>query len=192
MPMSLTELLVPTYRNLLKTLAGLLDKAAAQAQDEAEVLLSARLAQDMFPLASQLRFAAFQAQEAVFRLTDRPVPEAILAVAAEGRAGGEAPGSALAARARLAEALNLLEGLAPGALDGGADLPIVLALPGGLTFEMTGAEYARDWALPQFYFHVVTAYAILRSQGVPIGKADYVPHMFAYMRPTRDAATETS
>lgn len=49
-------------------------------------------------------------------------------------------------------------------------------------FDMTGEQYARDWALPQFYFHIVIAYAILRNQGIQIGKADYVPHMFAYLR----------
>ncbi|WP_207388382.1 DUF1993 family protein [Lichenihabitans psoromatis] len=46
---------------------------------------------------------------------------------------------------------------------------------------MTSDEYARDWALAQLYFHVTTAYAILRQQGVEIGKADYVPHMFAHI-----------
>lgn len=48
---------------------------------------------------------------------------------------------------------------------------------------MVGDDYARDWALPQFYFHLVTAYALLRSQGVQLGKTDYVPHMFGYLRP---------
>ncbi len=48
---------------------------------------------------------------------------------------------------------------------------------------MTGEQYARDWALPQFYFHAITAYAILRHHGVDLGKADYVPHMLAYVRP---------
>lgn len=55
-------------------------------------------------------------------------------------------------------------------------------LPIGLTFDLTAAQYARDWTLPQFYFHVMTAYAILRNAGVALGKADYVPHMFAYLR----------
>lgn len=51
-----------------------------------------------------------------------------------------------------------------------------------MTFEMNGFEYVRDWALPRFYFHLVTAYGILRHNGVEIGKADYVGHMFAYLR----------
>lgn len=52
--------------------------------------------------------------------------------------------------------------------------PIAHALPQGMVFDLTAAQYARDWALPQFYFHVMTAYAILRAQGVELGKADYV------------------
>ena len=162
--MSLTELLVPTYRQMLRMLGGLLDKAQRQMPGQAEAFLSARLAADMYPLATQLRFAALQAQEAVFRLR------------------GE-PGLISDARKRIDEALSLLDGLAPDALDAGAGLPIAIELPGGIAFDMTGERYARDWALPQFYFHVITAYAILRSQGVEIGKADYVPHIFAYLRP---------
>lgn len=77
----------------------------------------------------------------------------------------------------------MLEGVSNDPLDAGAGLPILIKLPGGITFDVTSERYARDWALPQFYFHVVTAYAILRNQGVEIGKADYVPHMFAYLRP---------
>ena len=61
--------------------------------------------------------------------------------------------------------------------------PIAHALPIGMTFDLTAEQYARDWALPQFYFHVMTAYAFLRAQGVELGKADYVTHMFAYLRP---------
>lgn len=181
--MSLTELLVPTYRQMLRMLGGLLDKAQRQMPGQAEAFLSARLAADMYPLATQLRFAALQAQEAVFRLRGEPMPPSLDELAAEGRHAGEVPGLISDARKRIDEALSLLDGLAPDALDAGAGLPIAIELPGGIAFDMTGERYARDWALPQFYFHVVTAYAILRSQGVEIGKADYVPHIFAYLRP---------
>ena len=179
--MTLTDLLIPTYRQMLRTLAGLLDKAQQQMPEQAEALLSARLAADMYPLSSQVRFAAHQAQEATFRLRGEPVPQWVDAIAAEGRNAGEAPGSIVDARARIDEALSFLDGVAD-ALDAGASLPIAITIPGGITFEMTGEQYARDWALPQFYFHVMTAYAILRSQGLTIGKADYVAHMFAYLK----------
>lgn len=52
-----------------------------------------------------------------------------------------------------------------------------------MVFDLTAEGYARDWALPQVYFHVMIAYAILRSRGMDLGKADYVAHMFAYLRP---------
>jgi len=49
-------------------------------------------------------------------------------------------------------------------------------------FDLTAEQYVRDWTLPQFYFHVMAAYTILRAQGVALGKADYVAHMFPYLR----------
>ncbi len=182
--MRLTDLLVPTYRQMLRTLSGLLDKASARLPAaDAEALLSARLAPDMFPLAAQLRFAAYQAQEPIFRLRGEAVPERLAGIAAEARDSGERPGSISEVRALIDEALSALEGLDPAALESAADRPIALDLPNGMVFDLTGEQYARDWALPQFYFHVISAYAILRNQGVEIGKADYVPHMFAYLRP---------
>ena len=187
--MSLTNLLLPTYRQMLRTLAGLLAKAQADMPARAEALLSARLADDMLPLAAQIRFALFQAQEAVFRLRGAPVPEWLTAIAAEGRAAETMTGSMADAIGLIDAALSFLDGLTGDVLDDGASRAITIVLPGGLIFDMTGADYARDWALPQFYFHVVTAYAILRHEGVAIGKAEYVPHMFAYLRPAaQDAA----
>ena len=61
-----------------------------------------------------------------------------------------------------------------------ADSTTVMDLPNGIQFTMTLAEYVRDWAMPNFYFHLTTAYAILRHEGVELGKADFVPHMFKY------------
>lgn len=68
-------------------------------------------------------------------------------------------------------------------LDMDPETPIAHALPAGMIFDLTAEQYVRDWALPQFYFHVMTAYAILRSEGVDLGKADYVAHMLPYLRP---------
>ena len=53
---------------------------------------------------------------------------------------------------------------------------------GGMMANFTALKLARDWALGQFYFHVMAAYAILRQRGVVLGKADFVPHMLAYLR----------
>ncbi len=181
--MTLTDLLIPTYRNMLRTLRGLLDKAEAQlGAESAEALLSARLAPDMFPLATQVRFACVQAQEAPLRLLGESL-DAIQPVLDEGRNGGERPGTLAEARARIDEALAFLDTLPADALDQvPADQPIELTLPMGLTFDLSRDQFARDWAIGQFYFHVMAAYAILRANGVAIGKADYVPHMFAFLR----------
>ena len=84
--MPFTKLLVPTYTHMLKALSDRLAKAAAQMPGaQAEALLSARLAPDMFPLSTQIRFACVQAQEAVHRLRGSAFPAAIDALLDEGR-----------------------------------------------------------------------------------------------------------
>lgn len=179
--MSLTTLLTPTYRQMLSALAGWLQKAQTQI-DDADTLMSARLAPDMFPLATQVRFACRQAREGAHRLQHQEFPAAVEVLLEEGRQGGEQPGTISDALARIEETLAYLDGLPANALDDAARQPLALELPIGLAFDMDGEKYARDWALPQFYFHVMIAYAILRSRGVGLGKIDYVQHMFAYQR----------
>lgn len=182
--MSLTRLLVPTYTQMLRALSGWLKKAQAQIPEaDAEALLSARLAPDMFPLSTQVRFACVQAQEAVFRLQGKPFPESINELLEEGRHAGERPGTIADAQARIEQAIALLDGLTPDALDAKADKPLAHELPNGMILDLTAEQYARDWTLGQFYFHLMTAYSILRSQKIELGKADYVAHMFPYMRP---------
>lgn len=184
MIMTLPDLLMPTYVQMLGALSAWLAKAEAQMPGGgAEALLVARLAPDMFPLATQIRFACVQAQEGVFRLRGEAFPASLTVLLDEGRNAAERPGTMAEARARIAETIALVEAVAadPPAVDPAS--PIAHALPQGLVFDLTAEQYARDWTLPQFYFHVMTAYAILRAQGVELGKADYVAHMFAYLRP---------
>lgn len=182
--MTLTSLIVPAYTQMLKALSAWLDKAQAQMPGApAEALLSARLASDMFPLATQVRFVCIQAQEPIFRLKGEAMPESLDRLGLEGRSGGEHPGTIAEAQARIGEALAALAALPADAFDADGQRPVALELPNGMAFDMTGEQYVRDWALPQFYFHLMAAYAILRNQGVELGKGDYVPHMFAYLRP---------
>jgi hypothetical protein len=183
--MQLTRLLVPTFVQTLKNLSTWLDKAAQQQEKDAnpDALMTLRLAPDMYPLAAQVRFVCFQAQEPAYRLRGENVPQSLLGVRQEGWKSNEEPGSFADAQARIAGAIAFLSSLAPDALDTGTDAQIALDLPNGIVFDMTGEQYARDWSLPQFYFHAVTAYAILRHHGVPLGKPDYVAHIFAYIRP---------
>ena len=180
--MTLTELLIPTYRQMLQNLAAWLTKAQQQIQS-ADELMKARLAPDMFPLSTQIRFACVQAHEGARRLRHEDFPPSLDELLNEGRNGGEQPGTIADALHRIQEALDYLATLNEEDLDDGADKPLALELPMGLAFDLEGEQYARDWALPQFYFHVMTAYAVLRNQGVELGKADYVAHMFAYLRP---------
>lgn len=93
------------------------------------------------------------------------------------------PGSIADARARIDETVALVEAAASNAPDVDPAAPIAHELPMGMVFDLTAEQYARDWALPQFYFHVMIAYGILRAEGIDLGKADYIAHMFAYLRP---------
>ncbi|MES2337404.1 MAG: DUF1993 domain-containing protein [Pseudomonadota bacterium] len=185
--MTLQDMLVPTYVQMLDALSSWLAKAeAGRGGQSADAILSARLAPDMFPLATQLRFACVQAQEGVFRLRGEAFPASIAMLLDEGRNAGEHPGSIADAQARIAETLAVVRAAAAEAVAVDPAMPIAHTLPQGMVFDLTAEQYVRDWALPQFYFHVMTAYAILRAHGLTLGKADYVAHMFAYLRP--DAA----
>ena len=185
--MTLPDILVPTYVQMLGALSAWLAKAEAQKPDGgAEALLVARLASDMFPLSTQIRFACVQAQEGMFRLLGQAFPPSIEVLLDEGRNAADRPGSMADARARIAETIAMIEAADIPELDPAT--PIAHALPQGMVFDLTAAQYVRDWALPQFYFHVMTAYAILRAQAVELGKADYVAHMFPYLRPAPSAS----
>jgi len=181
---SLPDVLYPTYTHMLNALSAWLGKAETQlASDAMEALLLARLAPDMFPLSTQIRFACVQAQEGVFQLRDEEFPPSIAVLVDEGRNAADRPGSIAQAHMRIAETLKIVARAATDSVVVDPARPIAHALPQGMVFDLTAEQYARDWALPQFYFHVMTAYGILRAHDVDLGKADYVAHMFAYLRP---------
>ncbi|MDF0545619.1 DUF1993 domain-containing protein [Sphingobium sp. H39-3-25] len=179
--MILSEIIVPTYVQMLGALSAWLGKAEQQ-HEQAETLLGARLAPDMFPLSTQIRFACVQAQEGMYRLRGEELSPLIAQLLEEGRNAGDHPGSIAGAQARIAETIAIVEFLATDAPLVDPAAPIAHALPQGMIFDLTMGQYVRDWTLPQFYFHIMTAYAILRAQGVELGKVDYVAHMFPYLR----------
>ena len=188
--MSLTTFLVPTFTQMLKALSGWLEKAQAQMPEkDAQALLLARLAPDMFPLSTQVRFACVQVQEAMNRLQGLPFSPAIAELLNEGRKASERPGSLADAQTRITETITLLEALPADALNMAPESPIAHELPNGMIFDFTAEQYARDWALAQFYFHVMTAYGILRSEGIDLGKADYIPHLIPSLRPSAQPLT---
>jgi hypothetical protein len=181
--MTLRDVIIPSYVQMLGALSKWLAKAEAQrSAGDAEALLTARLAPDMFPLATQVRFACRQAQEGVFRLLDQEFPPSLQTLLDEGRNAGEHPGTIAEAQARIAETIAVVETAAAKGIAIEPTSQIAHSLPNGMIMDLTAEQYARDWALPQFYFHVVTAYSIIRAQGIELGKADYVSHMFAYFR----------
>ncbi|NNA65889.1 DUF1993 domain-containing protein [Pseudomonas gessardii] len=172
--MSVYSITIPCFAQMLRALASLLSKGQASALErgyDPEILLGARLAPDMPDLARQIQYACTQAQEAVQRLTRQPV---LLLTP---------PESLAAAQVLIEHTLAILDAADRAQIEEGAGREIAIELPNDMAFDMTGSEYAVNWAIPQFYFHLVTAYNILRHNGVPLGKADYVQHMFAYLRP---------
>ncbi|MDZ3830327.1 MAG: DUF1993 domain-containing protein [Sphingopyxis sp.] len=166
---------ISAYAPALRALSTELGKAAAWAQtnDIGELqFAAARLAPDMYPLSSQVRFTCLQALQPLARLADMAVPE--FPDDASDFAGMQA---------QIAGTLAFLDGVAPAELGDDGDRAVGFTLPNGMAFDMTAASYVRDWANPQFYFHRVAAYAVMRHMGVPLGKADYVNYMMQYLRP---------
>lgn len=165
---------IPVFTQQVRALLSQLGKAAEWCADNGVTetdLLDTRLAPDMHPLAKQLDFVVAQLLQPIRRLAARDIadlPEAAPAIAAH--------------RDRLKAALALIADVDAAMLDTNPDRMIALDLPNGMAFDLSASAYVRDWALPQFWFHIMTAYAIQRMRGVPIGKADYVPYMMQHLR----------
>ncbi len=123
--MTLTNLLVPTFAQMLKMLSNWLAKAQAQLPEiDAEALLSARLAPEMFPLSTQIRFTCIQALEAMYRLRGETFDSILGELRTEALDAGERPGTIAQAQARIEETLKLLARVAPDALDGDEGRPV--------------------------------------------------------------------
>jgi hypothetical protein len=168
---------VDTFVPMLRSLSALLEKGAEHARAKGidpDSLANARLAADMFPLARQVQIACDQAKNGTARLIGREPPRF------------EDNEKTLAdLKARIAKTLAYLDTIRPAAFEGARTRQVTFALNGELTLDMDGVQYLRDWALPHFYFHVVTAYDILRHNGVEIGKRDYLTHAGYAIRPTK-------
>jgi uncharacterized protein len=181
----------PTFVHMLQGLKNWLDKAAEKIGEHGEdvdAILTWQLAPDMYPLAGQIRFACYLAHEPYCRIQNMEPTEDLLEVRAAGWASPEEPDTFTEASDLLARTISSLSCQDCSVLVDAVNRPLTLELPDGHIFDLTGAEYIRDWALPQFYFHVNMAYAILRSHGIDLGKVDYVPHMFGYLRPPQSGS----
>jgi len=175
MPIALHELAIDTFVHMLGDLSHVLDKGAKHAQARnfpADDLARFRLTPDMFPLSTQVYLACYHAKDGPTRLLghESAMPERGL------QENFEQLG------VRIKATLDHLHGLSKAEIDAGEQRKITITVNPERVFELTGFQLIRDWTLPHFYFHVVTAYDILRAAGVEIGKRDYVPHVAAYLR----------
>lgn len=165
MALSMYQASVPAFVQMLTALSNILDKAAAFAaakKVDPTVLLNSRLAPDMFPLTRQIQIGADFAKGPMARLAGLEVPK---------WEDNEATIEAL--KARIAKTLDYVKSFKPEQIDGSETRAINLTV-GGQPLTLTGQDYLVNFALPNFYFHITTAYAILRHNGIEIGKRDYM------------------
>ncbi len=165
MPLSLHRASVPVFLRALGLLSTLLDKAAAHAEaggtDPAE-LIGARLAPDMYPLSRQIQAASDAAKSGAARLSGRAIPSF-----------PDVETTFPELQERIAKTIAFLGGIGEDEIADDAARPITLTLRGTpVTFRAD--DYLLTFALPNFFFHVTTAYDILRHKGLAIGKMDFL------------------
>ena len=155
----------PVFTHYLTGLSGILDKGAAYAEAkkiDPAVLVNARLFPNMFPLSRQVQIATDQTKGALARLSGSEVPS-----------WPDTESTFPELKARVAKALDYAKGFKPEQINGSEDKNITLKI-GGQDMNFTGSKFLLHFSLPNFFFHVTTAYAILRHNGVEIGKPDFM------------------
>ena len=168
MAVTMYQASVPAFVQMLSSLAAILDKAEAYAAErkiDPAVLLGWRLAPDMFALARQVQIATDHAKGCCARLAGVEVPK---------YADDETTFADL--RARIARTIDFVRSFEPSDIDGSEDRGITITA-GGREMRFKGQQYLVNFVLPNFYFHVTTAYNILRHCGLPIGKRDFMGAM---------------
>jgi hypothetical protein len=156
---------VPVFQHVLRNLSHILDKAEANAHErkfDPVVFMTARLAPDMLPFARQVLIACDAAKNGIARISG---------VAAPKFEDDEATLGEL--RTRIQKTLDYLETVPAAAVDGKEEAEFTFPV-GQATRTMKGQAYLTTWVLANFFFHVTTAYAILRHNGVDLGKSDYL------------------
>jgi len=165
MTISMYQASAPRFVNMLNNLSAVLDKAAAHAEAkkiDPAVLTGDRLYPNMLPLTSQVRIACDNAKGAVARLAGVEIPK-----------HEDTEQTFAELKARIAKTIAFVQSIQPAQIDGSEEREIVLKL-GGTEVKFKGMQYLLGFALPNFYFHVVTAYDILRHDGVELAKRDYI------------------
>ena len=165
MPLTMYQASAPRFANTLRNLSAILDKAQAHAEAkklDPAALTQARLFPDMFPLARQVQIACDTAKGAVARLAGLEVPK-----------HEDTEQTFAELKARIAKTVDFVESAKPAHLDGAEEKEITLKMRSG-DVKYKGLQYLLGHAYPNFYFHVTTAYNILRHNGVELGKKDYI------------------
>jgi hypothetical protein len=165
MSLSMYQISVPVFVHLLNSLSTFLDKAGKHAEArkiDPTVLVNARLFPDMFALVRQVQICCDSAKGCVARLAGAEVPN-----------WPDAETSFAELQARIARTIEFVQAFPEAQLDGSEDRPIHIKLR-SRELNMSGRDYLLTFAQPNFYFHLTAAYAILRHNGVELGKADYL------------------
>jgi uncharacterized protein len=165
MKVSMHALSVDVFTHTLGNLSLILEKAAANAAQrkfDPGVLLGARLAPDMLPLTRQVQIASDIAKNSVARLADQGPPRF-----------EDTETTIEQLRARVARTIDFLKSLPASALEG-SDTRDIKVPVGERTLQFKGLDFLQRWAIPNVFFHVVTAYDILRHNGVDLGKRDFL------------------
>ena len=165
MAISVYDFLIPVLARGLTNLSAILDKAAAHAtakKFDSVVLAQARLFPDMFALARQVQIACDTAKGAGARLAGIEVPK---------HEDTEVTFAEL--KARIAKTLDFLKTISAAQLKDAESRAVEIKFPDG-SWKFTGASYVTDFVLPNFYFHVGMVYALLRKNGVDVGKGDFL------------------
>ena len=165
MPLSMYQASVPTFVQILTALSGVLDKAQTYAtakKCDATVLLAARLAPNMFPLSQQVQIASDFAKGASARLAGADVPS-----------WPDREKTFAELQERIKKTTDFVQSFKAAQIDGSEDKDIVLKLQ-GKDVTVKGLPYLLGRAWPNFYFHVTTAYNILRHNGIELGKGDFI------------------
>lgn len=159
---------IPPMIKALESLIHLLEKAEAHAAskktprlDFEDALLQSRLVFDQFPLVRQIQIAADNAKNAAARLSETEVPKF-----------DDTEKTIAELKSRLEKTIEIVKSIKPEQIVGKEGLKISLPYWDGK--HLTGFEYVTEQLIPNFYFHVATAYAILRKNGLHIGKGDYL------------------
>ena len=164
--MSFHDATVPAFLQILGSLEVLLTKAEAHCKAkniQPEVLLSARLYPDMFPLTRQIQTASDFAAKTCARLTGSEVPSV-----------PDTEKTFAELQQRIARTVDYVKAFKPAQFEGAEAKDITFPSGPGKTTTLKGQQYLSNFALPNFYFHAATAHGILRHSGVEVGKRDFL------------------